>query len=80
MSKPSEYQVKFLGFQMFCERRGWELFSFKRNDKNSEQFIARSKDDNNQIQTFVISKTGRYLQYFGKEAGWKEISYVLEEE
>ena len=76
----SKYDIAKLQFDLFCEKRGYEVMSFMTNYKNKEQFLGENMDHESlESVTILISKNNKYYQLLGNKK-FKEIDYVLKEE
>lgn len=76
----SKYDIAKLQFDLFCEKRGYEVMSFMTNYKNKEQFLGEYMDPESlESVTILISKNNKYYQLLGNKK-YKEIEYVLKEE
>lgn len=78
--KMSNYAVAKLSFEMFCERRNYQILSFMVNYRNREQYLGEYMDyDSMETGTILITKSGKYYQLLGNKK-YQEIDYVLKEE
>lgn len=78
--KMSNCAVAKLSFEMFCERRNYQILSFMVNYRNREQYLGEYMDyDSMETGTILITKSGKYYQLLGNKK-YQEIDYVLKEE
>lgn len=78
-SSPSEFDLQYKTFELFCQVRQWNVWRFAPNRKNPKQHIGYAFDEEGNELIFLISENGNYYKFVDVKR-WEHYEYAFKEE
>ena len=78
-SSPSDFDLQYKTFELFCQVRKWSVWRFAPNRKNQKQCIGYAFDEEGNELIFLISENGNYYKFVDVKK-WEPYEYAMKKE